>query len=484
MKHLRPRLLCLALCLTVLFSLPACGGFIEGVVPNESGFDGAVTVVSEKEEGAYGVVTVRVPYRGVRGDEKTGLARLVIHKNRLKPGLLTPPFCHVHYEKDVDGAKRWAGKGWAVFTAVYTGADGESPIDVSLGNGNNLARAIIQWARRCPFTDPARMHLDGGSQGGYMALAMSADMFPVSSTTADAPVVNWCYNLNYFEANRAISGHPDHVAESAIPVVGMVTMLLDWSYGYFPRDFSSDSWYWLSPMAEVDRIANPVLLTAATGDMLVPMEQMTRKHLRPLDPSLFPAEYKRAFDPLTPNDRARVVFEEVLPPDQTFIHVEPLPEDAFVYTREMVLDPKKMPKVKQKKIDRAWSPDHQWSLFYMDEGGPLPFAGHTSWNWSHGPESFVEHYRERVPAPSVMNAPKLLRLMERHAGELSNPPLLADGTPANRLNYPEVEQRDVRTALAAYAALGPEHAARLKALYAECPLKPLGETLPPEIAPL
>lgn len=473
----------LALLLSAVLALPACAGFVEGVVPTESGFAGAVTVVSEEADGPCGVVTVRVPYLGVLGDEKTGLARVVFPRKAALPGTRLPAFCHVHYEKDTGGAKQWAGKGWAVFTAAYTGADGESPIDVSVGNGNNLARAVIQWARRCPFVDPARMHIDGGSQGGYMALAMSADMFPVTSTTADVPVVNWCYNIGYLEANRAHGGYPGHEAESPLPVMGMVTGLAEMAYAYFPRDLSADAWYWLSPISMLDRIANPVLVTSATGDMLVPMEQMSRTHFRAPDPALFPEGYRRDFDGLTANEKARKVFEECLPPEKVFIHVEPRPEDGFAYTREMILDPKKMPQKKQKHIDKTWSPEHQWSLFYMDEGGPLPFAGHNSWNWNAGPDSFTAHYRDAVPDPSVLNAAKLLRLMERHEGKLSNLPLLNSGAPANRCNHADAERRDVRAGLAAYAALGADHAARLKALYAECPLKALGETLPADIAP-
>ncbi len=466
---------------TALLTLQGC--FIQGVVPSESGFEGAVTVVSEESDGLFGVVTVRVPYKGVRGDAKTGLARLVIHKSRLLGGKKTPAFCHVHYEKDAGGAKHWARKGWAVFTAVYTPADGESPIDVSVGNGNNLARAVIQWARRCPFVDRTRLHIDGGSQGGYMALEMSADMFPVTSTTADAPVVNWAYNLAYIEANRALSGYPDHLKESPMPVLGAVTMLADWAYQYFPKDMANDAWYHLSPVSYLDRIANPVLLTAATGDMLVPMEQMTRTRPLPVDLSRFPAGYRRGFDELTVNEKARKTFEECLPPEKVFVHTEPLQPGAFEFTAEMVLDPKKIPGGKPKNIERAWSPDHQWSLFYMDEGGPAPQAGHTTYYWSTSPDGFVGHYQKAAPAPSVLNAAKLLRLMERYAGALSNLPVLADGAPANRLNFSAVEQRDVAAGLADYAAMGPEHAANLRALYAACPLKPLGEALPADILP-
>ena len=119
----------------------------------------------------------------------------------------------------------------------------------------------------------------------------------------------------------------------------------------------------------------------------------------------------------------------------------------------------------------------------MDEGGPEPFAGHTSWYWSTSPDKFVEHYRDAKPAVSVLNAAKMKRIMERHAGPLSNLPMLSDGTPANRLNYAAAEKRDVETALRDYASLGPEYADNLRTLYAACPVKPFGDTLPASVFP-
>ncbi len=472
---------CLAvLCLIVL---AGCSAFAKGAVPGESGFDGAVTVVSEKEDGGCGVVTVRVPYLGVQGDAKTGLARVVFSRDAVKPGVKKPAFCHVHYEKDVGGAKHWAEKGWVVFTAAYTGADGESPIDAAVGNGNNLARAVIEWARRVPFVDRSRLHIDGGSQGGYMALEMSAEMFPVTSTTADVPVVNWDYNLNYIMKNGALAGYPDKPAVIAgpMPVLGSVAELADMSFKYFTKDFADETWYRLSPLSCTDRITNPVLVACATGDMLVPMEAMTRTTLRPVDPEKFPAGYTRDFDALTLNEHARRVFEDVLPKDQVFIHVQPKQEGSYVITGEMVLDPKKQPKDKPKDLDRPFSKDKQWSLFYMDEGGALPSAGHTSWCWNTGSDKFVRYFRDQKPAVSILNAAKLKRIMERHAGQLSDLPMLNDGRPANRLNYAAAEKRDVETALRDYAAFGPEYAENLKTLYAACPVKPFGETLPESV---
>jgi hypothetical protein len=462
----------------LLLMLPAgCVPFIRGYVPTETGFEGAVAVETEDQSGAFGVVTVKIPYLDLYGQPAEGLARMVVHRRTVESGRPLPAFCHVHYEKDIGGAKKWAREGWAVFTAVYTGNDGKYPIDAAIGNGYNEARAILQWVRRLPFIDRARLHIDGGSQGGYMALAMSADLFPVTSATADCPVVNWAYNLAYFEANKPASGYPAEMKQSPLPVLSAVTMLGDWSFKYFSDDLSADCWYYLSPIAYLDHIASPVLVTCATGDMLVPMEQMTREHLRAVDRSRFPESYQRDFDTLTLCGKARKTFEECVPESARSIHIEPLQEDSFEITREMVVENAPKPRTRPKDQDKPWSKDHQWSLLYLDEGGPAPQAGHTTFEWSMSPDSFVAHYHQAEPAPAVLNAAKLGHLLQRYAGELEGLPALKDGTPANRLNFRGVEQRDVATGLLDYARLSPAHAERVAELYRNAAIKPFGESI-------
>ncbi|HPU96855.1 MAG TPA: prolyl oligopeptidase family serine peptidase [Candidatus Hydrogenedentes bacterium] len=450
---------------------------------DESGFQGAVTIVSVTEEDNCGIAVARVPYLGILGDQKTGLARVVVPLDRRHNGKKLPAFCHVHYEKDLGGQKRWAKKGWAYFTAAYTDAAGESPIDVSIGNGYNLARAIIQWARRCGFTDPARLHIDGGSQGGYMALAMAADMFPVTSVTADCPVVNWAYNIAYIEHNRTWSCSTKDPKESPLPVLGMVTMLADMAYAYFPRDLSHESWYLVSPISALDRITAPVLIIESTGDMLVPMEQFTDRDIIPWDKSLFPEGYERDFLKLTACEPARKRLEDLIPPESVFRTVLPPQEGSFPFTRDMVLDPSKVPDKKPDTIDRPWSPNHQWNLCYMNEGPPLPHAGHNSMFWSTSADKFIRHY-QRSPVPHLLLTPrKLEHLLRRWSGNLEGVPVLNTGAPANRLNYPDAEKRDVESALRAFAECGAEHVSRLRDLYQQSPIKPWGDALPASVLP-
>jgi hypothetical protein len=432
-------------------------------VVDEAGFRGAVAVVSEEWQDDLRVTLVRVPYLDVYGQEAEGLARLVVHRRQVDAGVAVPVFCHVHYEKDVGGAGHWARRGWAVSTAVY---DEEHSIDAAVANGYNLSKAILQWVRRLPFIDRLRMHIDGGSQGGYMALAMSAEMFPVCATTADVPVVNWAYNLQYFEANKSAGRHPAPMEESPMPVMAAVTMLADWCARYYGPDFGAEAYYLMSPIAYTDRITCPVLVQAATGDMLVPMEQMRIERVPKVDPELFPEGYTRDFDVLTLNPRARVRFEECLPEGRVFVHWEPRQEHTFPWTLERFQDPSTMPERKPENIDRVWSRDHQWSLYYLDEGPALPEAPHSSYFWNTSPHGFVAASKASKPGPELLNQAKLTRLLERYRGRLSGLPRLVDGQEAVRVNFEALERRDVVQGLLDFVRCGPDFAAHLEHLYA------------------
>jgi hypothetical protein len=460
------------------FAAPAADktDFIKGFVQSESGFDGAVTVVEETVDGDLGIVTVEIPYLDIHAKTKMGQGRIMLMRREVESGDPIPVLCHVHYEKPIKGARTMCKRGWAVATAHYRENGKGYSIDVSPGDGYNLCRALLQWVRRLPFIDRSHMHIDGGSQGGYMALAMSADFFPVASATADWPVVNWAYNFSYFETNKPASKFPN-VDESPLPVLCSVTGLADACYALFGNDLTSETWYRLSPISYLDRITNPVLILCQTGDMLVPIEQMTQTCIRPFDKARFPDGYTRDFDALTLCEPAKTTFEALLPKDSVSITVMPLQENSFEISYDMLKGKQPKPEKRPADVDRPWSKDHQWSLCYLDEGAPTPYATHTSYEWAVPPDTFVSTHQKSKLTVENLNPAKLDHLMRRYLGQLENSPRLADRTPCNRLNFPNLEKTDVSAGLLDYAALGHNYASRLKYLYRQGQLHPFGPDL-------
>ena len=453
--------------LTTLFALGLSQPFgilPEEVVPAEHGFEGAVTVLSAEQKDGIFYITVETPYRDMRGEPKKGQGRVFVRQQDLESGKPIPVLCHVHYEKDFGGAARWCRQGWVVVTPHSTSPEEGAPIDASPANSENQSRALLQWARRLPFVDRARLHLDGGSQGGYMALAMAAEFFPVRSVTADAPVLNWAYNLNYFEINKPLANYPaPDLHQTPTPVLCSVMMLSDWCYKYFGKDLTADTWYRLSPISYLPWITAPVLMMCATGDMLVPIGQVDRALQRSLEGMEFPEGFQIDFDTLAPTPQTRKTLVDLLPPDKIWLTRLSLQEGATEITLKHFLKEEKEPPAPAKQ-PRPWSKDRQWSVVVLEEGPPAPHSPHTRYRWSLPPDEFVNAHREIQPALDLLTPEKLGRLIERYTGKLSNLPTLADGTVVNRLNFSELERLDVLTGLLDYASFGEAYQKRLAEL--------------------
>jgi len=449
-------------------------------VPNEAGFAGAVRVVDFTFDDGVVYATVNIEYRDVYGKPQMGQGRIFVQLEDLQSGHPVPVFCRVHYEMDLEAAQKWCRRGWAVVTPHYRGPDSEQDgyaLELCMGNSYNLSRALIQWVRRLPFADRNHMHLDGESAGAYVALAMSADCFPVASVTASMPVLNWPYSLSYLEKNKALARAPvKDMRESPLPVMGAVSMLTDWSYSIFGNDLRSAKWYFLSPIAYLDRITSPVLLLCATGDMLVPIEQVSRKYVPTLDSAQFPAGFTRNLDVLTSVPNARLTLEEALPNGSIAFHSEPRQEINHEITLAQFMKTEAVPPAPPEK-DLWWSRERQWSVVVLDEGPPAPYSAHTRYKWSLSPDSFVTHFRHKEPGAGILTEAKLRHLLGRYMDIPDEAVTLADGTPVSRTNFEVLEKLDVITGLLDYAGLGSPYQARLCRLYAISERKPFGDSL-------
>jgi len=246
-------------------------------------------------------------------------------------------------------------------------------------------------------------------------------------------------------------------------------------YGLFGSDLRTDAWYYVSPISFVDAIACPVLVQVATGDMLVPHGQATKRFPRPFDPDLFPAGYQRDFETLTLNPKARRTLEDALGDKKVAFHRVRLPEGIYEFSRAAILGQESPPEEGPEAIDRPWDKDAQWNIAVYDEGPPLPHSAHSRYDWRCSPDSFVAAHQKAERPVGLLTPGKLERLMERYTGQYEHQPVMADGTPANRLNYPILEQLDVVTGLLDYAASGPAHAERLAEIYANGRRKPFGK---------
>jgi len=446
------------------------------LISSEKGFDGAVKVENSHKENGLDFVTVTIPYLGMKGEKLTGQARLYYTPELLKSKDKIPVYCGVHYEASKKTINKYFDLGYAVVAPYF----GKIPIEFPFGNSYNFSIAMIQWARRLPFVDRSKMVFGGISGGGYMTLAMGSEFFPLGALVSDLPCVNWDYGCNYLLANQKSCGcllPPDK--PRPLPVLAFIAPGVNLAMTIFENDLKSKTWYTLSPISYVNRITAPIMVTAATGDMLCTIDMFTSKKFFTLDRKLFPKDYVRDFKKLTSNPEARVTLDKSISKDKLATHVIPAPKNLYQFTPNdpKILDDAAFDLTQPKEIDRPWSKDKQWNLVILDEGSPLPYIGHNRYYWNTNPRSFISHYKNQKPKVEQLNDAKFQRLLERYSGKLSETAKLIDGAPANRLNYKEPEQLETLTSILDYAQISAEHKKNIEKLYNASSLKPFGKKL-------
>jgi hypothetical protein len=416
---------------------------------------------------ALGVVTVELTYRGLDGREETGRARIYLPASvRLNPSRRLPLLHGAGYTVDERGAAAMTAKGYAVSTPFG------HPLN-PLGRGANLDRAILHAARRLPFVDPLRVSVQGGSAGGWMALMVAADAFPLVWAMPDVPPIHLGYNAAYIHEQQALAAAPAGGGTPRMPVllaVGGIAAQMKTLYGV---PFDSPAYLAASPLAHLDTVTAPTLVTFSTADMLVPVNQVGPKHVRPHDSSAFPDGFTTALTERFPGVGGKRTLLEALPRARYEQYRIPPPAKP---TRLGTQGP-------PAQVTLPFSREKPWSIVVIDEGPVEPAVGHFKYAWALDREPFLRWAEERGVTADQLTAPKLRRLMMRVKGQPWRPLRIRPGEKGeeiagNLLDYPEAERADVLLGLSAFAA-DDTRAIHLGRLYAGLPgeLKVLGDRL-------
>jgi hypothetical protein len=439
------------------------------------------TEVIQSKGHEVGQATLSFGYLDIDGQPKEAKARLFVRRDMLESGDKIPLAFSAHYEFQPSAGASRCRDGWAALTPHL------NP-ELPLGNSFNLDLALLEWARRLPFIDRTHLLIEGGSAGGYMALAMAAEIFPVIATVADAPVLNWSYNLAYFDKNLALArgdveaGDPLTVLKAPVPFLAAVGQLAAPLEELFGKDLSAPAYRDLSPIYYFERITCPVSLALSTADVLVPMPQLSTAHFTPPDPGTFADGFEMQLEVLARAPGTKRPFLDILPDDICAVYVHTVPDDF------PEIDPAGAIGGKQEKapgpaLDRPYDVSKLWSITILDEGKPTPKSSHLRYSFDQNADSFKAHYQKAALSPEQLTGTKLGRLMERFIGTLSDAPPLRPESESpkavHRLNYPALERLDVVSGLLDYAGLGDEFAVRLREVYATLPhnLKVWGDAL-------
>ncbi len=418
-----------------------------------------------------GAVTVELQYPGLDGRDEIGKARIFLPP-QLRDDLARriPLIHHAGYEIDQGGAAKYLAKGYAVCTPHA------HPLN-PLGRGINLDRAILHAVRSLPCIDPLRVSIRGGSAGGWMTLMLAADSFPLVWARPDAPPVHWGYNAAYIVDHARMAAPPAGSKTPRLPVLLAVSAIAEQAKKLYGMPFDSETILAVSPLAHLDTITVPTLVTFSTADMLVPIDQIGAELVRPLEKDNFPDGFSTAMADRFPGIGGERTLLKALPAARYKLFKIPLIENPTRFSLD------KASRGKAKRFVLPFSRDKIWSIVILEEGAVEPDLGHFKYVWDFDDGSFLKWAEQHGVQADQLTMPKLERLMKRLCGKPWRPFRMRSGEgektiAGNQLDYPEAERADVLLGLSAFS-VDDACAKRLAKLYAKLPaeLQALGPRL-------
>lgn len=286
-----------------------------------------------------------IPYITKKGEKDVRPVRVVMPQ-----GVPLPmPLIYVpHYEMQEDSLelRDYLAKGWAVaspaeFNDRYNGELTDD--DLVFNNA-----ALYTLRHRTEF-DKNRIALAGGSAGAYMTLMLNGLQMGLCASVANGPIPNVYFNFcHYFikadtlnrqameklqadspkgeMEEKGLASMVARFADLPIPflagLAGLFLPILD----NFPEKEDYVRWQELSPVGLADCFCSPIMMNHCTSDVLVPVDQITRKYtyktpgdslprefdmLLPVD---LPGKLGRALDECLPEEDTRV--ERILVPKE------------------------------------------------------------------------------------------------------------------------------------------------------------------------
>lgn len=391
-------------------------------------------------------ILVEYNYRDPHGKLVAGTAKFYIPTVDEKFKTNLPLFYSAGYELDDGSAQGHVARGFAVVTP--------RPLQVNpLVRTVNPDTSLLHIARSLPFVDDSRVIVSGGSAGGYATLMVAAETFPLSGAVPTVPPVNWGYNAAYFLQREHGEGRKDATAPQT-PVFDVIVPIVQQGVKVYGNNPSDETYFRHSPVAHLNTISCPISIYWTTADMLVPIDQVGKPWIRPVDAAKFPANF--TFDPekLTAIPFGRQRFIETLKPDDYELTV--IPEESIKQQLGKFVATKTLPEL-------SFSKTKQWSITILDEGAPEPQLGHTKHPVPWSQLKFIDDVISRKISATQLTDTKLARLMDRYAGQEWLPTELV------HLDIAESERFDVLRGLRTYAAASEENARQLSTLYAKLP---------------
>ena len=358
---------------------------------------------------------LEIPYITRSGRTDVRLLQLYLPKDATRPlpvvfsphyGLAeTSPYLHAYLKN-----------GWAAACPTDCPADCNGRLTDDDLVFNNAA---LYTLRRLPELDRSRIALVGGSAGGYMALMLNALQLGICCVVANSPLSNIYFNMGRFyeEVKRVNRSYPDPeplenagpkpdhgflngMEDALIPIPGAVFGFFDQVLENFPDPLDTDRWEAFSPSTLTAQFGSPVLVTHFTSDILVPIDQTTRRFTYPVPGKTLPPDFDSRLPESLPGKLGRSL-EDNLPPEQTRTFLVPAPGGETV-------------------APLPYAAERRFNLCIFDEGPVESYGGHRDqpfFGMLDHTAYLAEMFRKTSEQTCVLTPEKLKALLLRLEGE-------------------------------------------------------------------
>ena len=381
--------------------------------------------------------------------------RLYIPESSARP----MPIVYIpHYEMNEDAfeLRSYLGEGWAVAspTGFENTANGLLTDDDLVYNN-----AALYTIRHMEEFDPQRIVLVGGSAGGYTSMMLAGLQMGICANVANAPIENVYFNFyQHFEAADKVNGRAllkvmlknagklskgtdeekmqaltEALMGIPLPCAGMVSGMFKPIQDNFPDKEDYDRWAALSPIGLADCYSNPFIVYHCTSDLLVPIDQTTRKYTYEKNSENMPKGFSTRLDPANPGILGKAL-DELLDPSLTRVEsFKPVPVGET--------------------IPVSYDAARPFNINVSDDGPVESFSSHNNGN-PQGTVDMIPYLKDMVgrtlASTELLRPGKIRLLLERYAGKSVQLPA-HEGMDDNVYGSLKVYQDEVVEELGRYA---------------------------------
>lgn len=306
--------------------------------------------------------TLEIPY--ITKENKVDLrkVRVFLPEKAARP----MPLIYIpHYEmgEDATELRDYLAEGWSAACPTEAPADANGKLSDDDLVFNNAALYAL---RQMEEFDEKRIVLVGGSAGAYMTLMLMGQNLGICAAVANGPVANLYFNFHHYwpmgqalnlqalgemmEQEKATSSEVESVSPSEnesgreggnldalnlmkklarvpIPFIAALSGSFDPIRNNFPDESDISRWEALTGVGIAGRFCNPLMVNHSTSDVLVPVDQISRRYTYDKPGDSLPADFNARL-PLDFPGKLKCSLEECLPKEETRVLRIPVPEGA------------------------------------------------------------------------------------------------------------------------------------------------------------